>query len=161
RLTQTFPARDASAFTSLVVAASRSNPRRTLTPRTAKDRSMSCCRRPLVRIVFLMVFGAGACARIVQPTLTPPGSDGGAADVPTAGGPAAPVMMDARPMPDLVIAETGGCTPSVTCTPANGQYCGVIGNGCFGMLDCGACPGDQVCDTGVCVGGASCVALAC
>src|SRR5262245_46678058 len=37
----------------------------------------------------------------------------------------------------IVIATDGGssdaaCTPSVTCTPAGGQYCGKIGNGCRG-----------------------------
>src|SRR5215831_20786 len=122
---------------------------------------MSYRRRPLVRIVFLMAFGAGACARTISPTLTPPGADGGAADTPT-GGPDAPAMTDARQQtPDLSIPDTGVCTPSVTCTPPNGQYCGVIGNGCFGMIDCGTCPGDEVCDNGVCVGGASCMPLAC
>ncbi|HEY5448986.1 MAG TPA: hypothetical protein VIQ54_09555, partial [Polyangia bacterium] len=30
------------------------------------------------------------------------------------------------------------CAPSVTCTPAGGQYCGKIGNGCKGgSLECG------------------------
>ena len=51
-------------------------------------------------------------------------------------------------------ADGGGCTSSVTCTPPNGRYCGVIGNGCFGTLDCGACPSGEVCEVGVCVGGA-------
>jgi hypothetical protein len=54
------------------------------------------------------------------------------------------------------------CTPSVTCTPPGGQYCGRIGNGCSGgSLECGACPGDGVCDLGVCVAGASCQPVTC
>jgi hypothetical protein len=60
------------------------------------------------------------------------------------------------------------CTPSVTCTPAGGRYCGTIGNGCRGQrLECGACSGDSTCDMGggtgggLCVGGASCTRLTC
>ena len=53
--------------------------------------------------------------------------------------------------------DAGACTPSVTCDPPNGRYCGTIGNGCFGMIDCGSCAADEVCDSNVCVGGASCV----
>jgi hypothetical protein len=59
------------------------------------------------------------------------------------------------------------CVPSVTCTPAGGRYCNVIGNGCKGgMLDCGACPGDATCsggatNPGICIGGASCMAITC
>src|SRR5262245_61035523 len=55
----------------------------------------------------------------------------------------------------------GGCTSSVTCMPTNGRYCGLIGNGCFGMLDCGGCPTGQVCEGGICVSGPGCVPLAC
>ena len=36
------------------------------------------------------------------------------------------------------------CT-TITCTPPNGNYCGVIGDGCGGSLDCGTCPGDFTC----------------
>jgi hypothetical protein len=66
----------------------------------------------------------------------------------------------------IAIATDGGsdamCTPSVTCTPAGGQYCGKIGNGCKGgSLDCGACAGDGVCTAGLCVGGPSCQRFTC
>jgi len=54
------------------------------------------------------------------------------------------------------------CTPSVTCMPAGGQYCGKIGNGCKGgSLECGACSGDSVCNGGLCVGGPSCQKKTC
>jgi hypothetical protein len=54
------------------------------------------------------------------------------------------------------------CTPSVTCAPPGGQYCGKIGNGCKGQtLDCGVCAGDGVCTFGLCLGGPSCKPLTC
>ncbi len=54
------------------------------------------------------------------------------------------------------------CAPSVTCTPAGGQYCGKIGNGCKGgSLECGVCAGDGVCTAGLCVGGPSCPRVSC
>jgi hypothetical protein len=56
------------------------------------------------------------------------------------------------------------CT-RVTCTPAMGRYCGKIGDGCGGLLDCGACPTDQVCSgaptAGLCVAGPNCVPVKC
>src|SRR4051794_19807746 len=33
----------------------------------------------------------------------------------------------------------------VTCTVPGGQYCGVIGDGCGGTIDCGGCPTGQLC----------------
>jgi len=59
----------------------------------------------------------------------------------------------------------GACEPSASCTPAGGQYCGVIGNGCpGGKLDCGTTcttPG-WTCEMNQCVGNASvCTALTC
>jgi hypothetical protein len=67
----------------------------------------------------------------------------------------------------IVIGTDAGsdaaCTPSVTtCTPAGGQYCGKIGNGCRGgSLECGACAGDGVCTAGLCIGGPSCARATC
>jgi len=66
-----------------------------------------------------------------------------------------------RPVIVIDGGADGACTSNVTCTPANGRYCGVIGNGCFGMLDCGACLTGQVCEGGICVSGAGCAPLAC
>ena len=66
-----------------------------------------------------------------------------------------------RPVIVIDGGADGACTSNVTCTPPNGRYCGVIGNGCFGMLDCGACPTGQLCEGGICVSGAGCAPLAC
>lgn len=43
--------------------------------------------------------------------------------------------------------DATGCTPT-TCAAA-GAMCGGLADGCGGELDCGACPGDQVCGNGV------------
>jgi hypothetical protein len=43
--------------------------------------------------------------------------------------------------------DSAACSP-LTCTPGGGQYCGVIGDGCGGSLDCGACPAPQGCGAG-------------
>jgi hypothetical protein len=40
--------------------------------------------------------------------------------------------------------DMGGCNRTV-CAQPGGSYCGVIGNGCGGRLDCGACPAGQPC----------------
>jgi hypothetical protein len=56
----------------------------------------------------------------------------------------------------------GMCVPSNVCTPPGGQYCGTIGAGCPGQkLECGACPGDGVCEERLCVGGPSCTPITC
>ena len=40
--------------------------------------------------------------------------------------------------------DSGLCTPT-QCQQANGQYCGIVGNGCGGKMDCGSCPAGQAC----------------
>src|SRR5207237_346544 len=56
----------------------------------------------------------------------------------TCGGAGTPNVCGAAP-------DSGACTP-ISCTQTNGQYCGVIGNGCGGSVDCGnTCPAGQVC----------------
>jgi hypothetical protein len=53
-----------------------------------------------------------------------------------------------RPLPNGGTCGGTGYDPNVcndptckkvSCTPMGGQYCGVIGNGCGGTQDCGAC----------------------
>ena len=58
------------------------------------------------------------------------------------------------------LPDAGSCV-KVACTQPTGQYCGKIGDGCSGEQDCGACPGDQLCEKGVCVQGASCMPATC
>jgi hypothetical protein len=131
---------------------------------------MSHFRRPLpdtvgVWAVLALALGTAACARVERPTLTPQPNDGGAVDTATTtGGPDAPIVTvtDARPANDIALSEGGTCTPSVTCNPPNGRYCGVISDGCLRPLDCGAsCAANEVCDQNICVGDNSCVALTC
>lgn len=104
-----------------------------------------------------------ACAK-VKTTAAPsiPGSGGtGISDGGGAGdaGMGAPDAWRAV-SPDAAV-ESAGCTTKVSCTPTGGRYCGTIGDGCFGVLECGTCPADQICDSNVCVKGAACVPLSC
>ena len=97
--------------------------------------------------------GLAGCAR-VQPIKT--GDSGSGTDSGASGGSDARGARDTRPPG----SDSGACT-RVTCSPPGGQYCGVIGDGCNGTIDCGACSAGQSCEAGVCVGGPSCVALSC
>lgn len=40
--------------------------------------------------------------------------------------------------------DQGACTLN-TCEQENGRYCGIVGDGCGGELDCGDCPAGQEC----------------
>src|SRR3954470_16208622 len=65
-----------------------------------------------------------------------------------------PLPMSDGGLPELP-GTTGDGGPCVrnTCTPAGAQYCGKIGDGCGGFLDCGACPANEMCGAftpGVC-----------
>src|SRR6185503_4784509 len=44
--------------------------------------------------------------------------------------------------------DAGTCT-ALTCTPQNGRYCGSVGNGCGGIMDCGACPAGDTCGASI------------
>jgi hypothetical protein len=61
-------------------------------------------------------------------------------------------------------AGGSGCTP-LTCEVMGGRFCGMIGDGCGKMLDCGDCPGGGVCGgagtANVCSGGTGCTPIVC
>jgi hypothetical protein len=124
-------------------------------------------RSPIGWLVAIVV--ASACARTAPQNTPPPGVDAGGSTGPAdaARDTAPPIGMDASTLPpppstqDAAAVDRGTCVKA-TCTPANGRYCGMIGDGCSSsILDCGACPGDQVCERGVCVAGDGCVPLTC
>ncbi len=132
---------------------------------------MSQFRRPGTNtLVFAVVFGAtvgaASCARVSRTTPTTGTTLDAATGTPGTGGTgvdAAGVDISVGPprgTTDAGIVEAGACTKT-QCTPPNGQYCGVVGDGCGSTIDCGACSGDQVCDNRQCVGGANCVPLLC
>jgi len=50
--------------------------------------------------------------------------------------------------------DGGNCQPLSSCKAGSGQYCGVIGDGCTGNLNCGDCPTGLTCQGGVCSSGA-------
>ena len=109
------------------------------------------------RVLWLVAFAVAAGCAGVTPAAPPParaaagrGDAGGGTTGGGGGPPAAPETTAGVDRPMIVIdaAADGGCTSTVTCTPPNGRYCGVIGNGCFGTIDCGACPTGQMCEGG-------------
>ena len=92
-----------------------------------------------------------SCAAVKNAPL-PPANDGGQGT----DAPVTPPHQDGGVKVDVATPFDLNCT-RVSCTPAGGQYCGVIGDGCQNTIDCGTCPGDQICEKGLCVGGASCM----
>ncbi len=92
------------------------------------------------------------------------GHDGGpSGDAGAGGGWDASSAVDlSRPIgPDAALPEASSCTSAVTCAPPNGRYCGVIGNGCLGTINCGDCAAGQICESGLCVEGAACLPNEC
>ena len=90
------------------------------------------------------------------------GGSTGAAGSPGTAGTIATAGTGGGPLISVDAGSDAACTPSVTCTPAGGHYCGKIGNGCKGgSLECGACAGDGVCTGGLCIGGPSCTPITC
>ena len=106
------------------------------------------------------LFAFSGCAGIKSAPLTN-GAGGGGGGSGTAGHPAGVDGGETnRPDGPAALPDAGSCV-KVSCTPPNGQYCGKIGDGCSGVLDCGDCPGTQICEKGLCVQGASCVPATC
>src|ERR1035437_7174331 len=46
--------------------------------------------------------------------------------------------------------DSGVYVPRSSCKVGGGQYCGIIGDGCTGDLNCGDCPTGLSCQGGVC-----------
>jgi hypothetical protein len=74
------------------------------------------------------------------------GATGGAAGSDPDGGGFDGAPLDVSSPPDVGFdgRYPDGCV-ALTCTPVGGQFCGRIGDGCGGAVECGACPGHQVC----------------
>ncbi len=103
----------------------------------------------------LALLGAAVSCASVKPLDNNSGTDAG-----SPGKQDAPVTNnrnDGGVRPDVPSPLDGNCQKA-SCTPAGGLYCGIIGDGCLGTIDCGTCPGDQICNKGLCIGGPSCVA---
>src|SRR5262252_1645316 len=45
---------------------------------------------------------------------------------------------------NVVPTDGARCVPAI-CDPPGAHYCGVIGDGCDGKMDCGSCMGDETC----------------
>ncbi len=74
--------------------------------------------------------------------------DGGGDDGPANDGPApdAWILPDVPPEPDAISTDgvPDACIP-LTCTPVGRQFCGRIGDGCGGVLECGDCANSLRC----------------
>src|SRR5690606_13912508 len=93
-----------------------------------------------------------------------PGDSSGTGGLSGTNAPPPPPSSTSNPVitpPDPGGSGGGVCQATVTCTPEGGRYCGIIGDGCRGELDCGECEGDATCEDGVCIGGPSCERLTC
>src|SRR5262245_49502084 len=87
--------------------------------------------------------GNGGSTTTTGGTVVP---DAGASD--SSGGIITP---DVGPRPDARRPPAdANCDAKVSCQTDAGTYCGQIGDGCGGTLDCGDCTGGQVCVQNVC-----------
>ena len=112
-------------------------------------------RIPLVRTVFLLALGAGACAG-VTPTPSQQQPDGGGTDVPTPSG--SPTRRSYRRQADRPTCRSprpGVCTPSVDVRSGQRAVLRRDRQRLLRHARLRHLPGDQICDMGVCVGGAS------
>jgi hypothetical protein len=97
----------------------------------------------------LALAGALACS---QASIQPSGASGGAAGM--GGGAAGAGSGGGADAPTVIVlpdaARADACVPaaaSTACSMPGGSYCGVIGNGCGGTIDCGnSCPAGWSCD---------------
>jgi hypothetical protein len=134
-----------------------------MVPKNSRPRSVPSAQLSSVILAVVVALGAACNDRPQQITANNVGG------TPDAAGPApfdapvsdAPVIS----ISDVAPAEHGPCV-AITCPVGNGSYCGPIGDGCGGMIDCGPCPAGQVCGGpggtyGICGGGPDCVPKGC
>jgi hypothetical protein len=65
--------------------------------------------------------------------------------------------------PYIVFPDSGGgtsidggiCPLLTSCKVGSGQYCGIIGDGCSGSMNCGACPAGMACVHSICTSDSS------
>jgi hypothetical protein len=104
--------------------------------------------RPRVAVLGLLLAGCGSSE------LPNPGNPDG---------PDAPVVIITLLGPDDAAGADGGCVP-IPCESAGARYCGLIGDSCNGVIDCGACPAGLTCGASVahvCGGGVDCKPIGC
>ena len=134
KLTCSAGTRDSTAARSATAAAARSiaAPAPAGRPATAASASSpAACRPPATRAAARSTAAPSATAAAGRSTAAP------ARGANTCGG---------GGIAGVCGAANASCTP-VSCTPSGGQYCGVIGNGCGGTEDCGACANGMACAT--------------
>lgn len=121
--------------------------------------------RDLIGVVLLAcgVFTALSCS-------TPPSSStrlldgsGGAMSTAQGGAPMAAGGSGFGGSTLISVPTTSNTTPDnckrLSCHPEGGDYCGMVGDGCSGKMDCGSCQkADWTCDKGLCKGPPSCPA---
>src|SRR6266542_2330825 len=95
----------------------------------------------------MVAVGCGGSPQLGGPEGT--GGGGGGSVIPDGGAPdtgGITVNRDASMTSDAPTTRPdANCGSKVSCTSEAGTYCGQIGDGCGGTLDCGDCPSGQMC----------------
>ena len=131
----------------------------------ARIRLAPCLSDPRALVLAGVMLGLLGCTDRRQeiPVVVTDGSigDGGARND------GLPDGVDAPPDVPIFTLDAAGdrppCTP-VVCQGPTYKYCGMIGDGCGLIVNCGGCPGTQVCGSvtrGVCGGGPGCTPATC
>src|SRR5689334_4503641 len=106
---------------------------------------MSLMRKAPAAVALALVFVGSSCnfqSDRASVGTDPVRSDGGIV----------PPADASSPYDGPIVIDGSSCTP-ISCTNGGTQYCGKIGNGCNGTIDCGGCPTNQTCGAfvpGVC-----------
>src|SRR5215468_3285237 len=89
--------------------------------------------------------GCGGSPELVTPG---PSDDAGPPIGPDADS-STPIITRDAPRPPTDVSNNTDCTP-ISCSAEAATYCGKVGNGCGGTIDCGNCPAGRECVQNIC-----------
>ena len=119
--------------------------------------------RSALALVAVVMLASAACeerrTRVGDPgiKLDAGGGNDGPRDMVVTPGDVGPLIDTPPIVLDVGTVDTTPCTNRLKCENAGYRYCGRVGDGCGGLLECPACPGTQTCGgggiPGLCGGG--------